>query len=487
LIGGSSILTIGIRVVGTKAMAVLLGPAGFGLMSLYSSIADVAQNIAGMGVNSSGVRQIAAAVGSGDREEIARTAYVLRRTSVILGLFGAILLIGLSPAVSILSFGSDQQTIAIVLLSAAVLLSCVGGGQGALIQGMRRISDLAKMRVLGALFGTMISIALVYFLRENGLVLSLVGSAALTVVISWWYTQKIKVQCATMTISQLRASATPLLKLGFTFMATGLMMSGAAYAVRVLVVRYIGFEAAGLYQSAWALGGVYVGFILESMGADFYPRLTAVAEDNTACNRIVNEQTQVGLLMAAAGVLATLTFSPLVISLFYTPKFVEAVEVLRWLCLGMTLRMISWPMGFIIVAKGAQRLFFWSELAWTAVYIGLSLACIAYFGLKGTGIAFFISYIFHVIMIYVIVRHLSGFDWSAGNKRLILFFILFTSVVFCGFYLLPPVLATIIGTSAVLVSGVYSFCTLVNLVDQNRLPRSMQQLRLRLRSRIVGQ
>jgi PST family polysaccharide transporter len=456
-------------------------------MSLYSSILDLAQNVAGMGMNSSGVRQIAAAVGSGDREVVARTAYVLRRTSVILGLFGAILLIGLSPAVSILTFGTDEQTIPIIFLSAAVLLRCVGGSQGALIQGMRCISDLAKMRVLGALFGIIISVAILYFLREDGIALSLVGIAAVMVVTSWWYTKKLEVHCAAMTISQFRTSATPLLKLGFTFMATGLMALGAAYAVRVFVLRNIGFEAAGLYQSAWALGGVYIGFILDSMGADFYPRLTAVAEDNAACNRIVNEQTQVGLLMAAVGVLATLTFSPLVISLFYSQKFVGAVEVLRWLCLGMTLRVISWPMGFIIVAKGAQLLFFWSELAWTAVYIGLSLVCIAYFGLKGAGIAFFISYIFHVIMIYVIVRNLSEFDWSRENKRMIILLIFCTTMVFCGFYILPPLPATVIGTFAVLVSGVYSFYTLVNLVGHNRLPRSMQQLLLRLRSRIVGE
>ena len=58
----------------------------------------------------------------------------------------------------------------------------------------------------------------------------------------------------------------PLLKLGFAFMASGLMMSGATYAVRVLVLREVGFEAAGLYQSAWTLGGLYVGFILDAMG-----------------------------------------------------------------------------------------------------------------------------------------------------------------------------------------------------------------------------
>jgi antigen flippase len=476
LIGASSALSIAIRIVGTKAMAVLLGPAGFGLMAMYNSIAEVAQNVAGMGINASGVRQIAAAVGSGDKDHIARTASALRRTSIILGVLGAILLIGFAGPVSTLTFGDRQHATAIVLLSAVVLFRCVSAGQGALIQGMRRISDLAKMRVLGAVFGTIISIPIVYFLREDGIAPSLAAGAATTIVTSWWYSRKVRIQTPPMTTSQLGREAAALLKLGFAFMASGLMMSGASYAVRVLVLRDVGFEAAGLYQSAWTLGGLYVGFILDAMGTDFYPRLTAVAEDNTACNRLANEQAQVSLLMAAAGVIATLTFSPVVIALFYSPKFYEAAEVLRWLCLGMTLRIISWPMGFIILAKGAQKLFFWSELAWTATYLGLASVCIILFGLTGAGIAFFGSYVFHALISYLIVRRLSGFHWSTANKRIGLLLVSLIGVVFGGFYVLPPFLATALGTLAVIFSGVYSIRALLNLVGQDWLPRPLQQL-----------
>jgi antigen flippase len=93
LIGGSQIANIAIGIVRTKAMAMLLGPPGFGLFGLYGSIANLTQSVAGMGVNSSGVRQIAEAVGSGDKIRIAQTAAVLRRTATVLGLLGAALLI----------------------------------------------------------------------------------------------------------------------------------------------------------------------------------------------------------------------------------------------------------------------------------------------------------------------------------------------------------------------------------------------------------
>ncbi len=478
LIGGSSVINIGIGIIRTKAMAMLLGPAGFGLMGVYTSIANLAQSIAGMGINSSGVRQIAEAVGSGETERIARTAVVLRKTAIFLGILGALLLVVFSRQVSALTFGDDQHAGAVALLSLAVFFSLVSGGQGALIQGMRRIADLARMGVLGTFFGLVISIPLVYFFREKGVVPSLIGVAAMTIATSWWYSRKVQIIPPAMTSSQVRHEAALLLKLGFAFMASGFLTLGAAYAVRTMVLRMAGLEAAGYYQAAWTLGGLYVGFILQAMGADFYPRLTGVARDNAECNRLVNEQAQISLLLAGPGVIATLTFASVVIAVFYSTKFGAAVEVLRWICLGTTLQVITWPMGYIIVAKGEQNIFFWAELAWTVVNVGFSWICVRSFGLNGAGIAFFASYIFHWLLIYPIVRRLSGFRWSAANRQTGLVFLSLIAVVFCTFYLVPFWYAIAVGMLAAIFSGVYSLRVITNLISLDRIPHRIRQLLL---------
>jgi antigen flippase len=259
-------------------------------------------------------------------------------------------------------------------------------------------------------------------------------------------------------------------------MASALMTMGAASAVRIAVLRNFGFEATGLYQSAWNLGGLYVGFILQAMGADFYPRLTAIANDNAACNRMVNEQARVGLLLAGPGVIATLAFAPVVIAMLYTAKFHAAIGILRWICLGTILQVITWPMGFIILAKARQNLFLLSDLAWTVVYIGLAWTCMRSFGLNGAGIAFFGSYIFHGFLTYPIVRRLSGFRWSAENKQTGLFFLSLIVAVFCGFYVLPFLWAACLGTFAVVLSGTYSVRVLLTLVSLDRIPRPMRLL-----------
>jgi antigen flippase len=212
------------------------------------------------------------------------------------------------------------------------------------------------------------------------------------------------------------------------------------------------------------------------MGADFYPRLTACANDNPACNRMVNEQALVGLLLAGPGALATLTFAPAVIALFYTAKFGAAVEILRWICLGAALRVITWPMGFIILAKGRQTLFFWSDLICTAVYIALAIVCVRHFGLNGAGIAFFGLYVFHGLITYPIVHRLSGFRWSRENKQTGMLFLCLLSMVFCGFYVLPFVWAVGAGTVAAVLSGVYSLRTLLTLVSLDSVPRPIRRL-----------
>lgn len=475
-IGGSSVLVIGIGVIRTKAMAVMLGPAGFGLMGLYSSIIDLALAVASMGIGSSGVRQIAESVSTGDDTRIARTVIVLRRAAVLLGILGAVLVVVFSRPLSTLTFGDDRHAGAVALLGLAVFFRSVAAGQGALIQGLRRIADLAKIGVLGALLGAIFSIVLVYVLGEPGVVPSLVAAAALGLAVSWWYSRRVEIAYPVMTGAEVRQEAASLLKLGFAFMASGILMMGAAYAVRAIVLRLDGLEAAGFYSAAWTLGGLYVGIILQAMGADFYPRLVGAAQDHPQCNRLVNEQTQVSLLLAGPGVIATLTFAPLVILLFYSAKFYEAVEVLRWICLGIALRVITWPIGFIIVAKNRQVIFLATEVAWTVVNVGLTWICVKSFGVDGAGMAFFGSYVFHGLMVYPMVRRLTGFRWSVANWQTGLLFLSSITMVFGGFYVLPPLWAYGVGTLVMILSGIYSIRALITLVSSDRIPRPLLRL-----------
>ena len=410
-------------------MALLLGPAGMGLISIYDSITDMVGTLSGMGVKTSGIRQTAEATAANDQKKIAQTIITLRKMTIFLGIFGMLLLILLSKPISLLTFGNTDYASDIAILSITLLLASVSNGQIAMIQGLRRIGDLAKLSVLGTLYGTILSIPIVYVWNQKGVVPFLIAIAATSVLTSWWYARKIEIACVWMGWAEFWPEAANMLKIGMIFMITTVMTVGAMYIIRVIVMRELGLDAAGLYQAAATLSILYVGFILEAMGKDYYPRLTAIAEDNTACNQLVNEQAEVGFLLSIPGILATLTFAPIIIYFFYSAKFIAAYEILRWQILGNLLRIASWPMSFTIIAKGKMRLLFWTELLANVILIMLTWAGIAYFGLPGTGLAFFGMYLFYWILIFVVVRQMTGFAWSSANVKLM--YISYTSCNNC--------------------------------------------------------
>ncbi|MBX5156365.1 MULTISPECIES: O-antigen translocase [unclassified Rhizobium] len=474
LMGGASLVNVALSIIRNKAMAVLLGPEGIGLMGLYSSIVDIAQSIAGLGVGGSGVRQVAEAAGTGDAARIAQSATVLRRISVVLALLGALLLAALAYPVSGFTFGDYQHVGGIVLLSLAVFFRLVSAGQSALIQGMRGIADLARINVLAGLFGTAVSIPLIYLFGIQAIAPSLVVIAAASILPTWWYSRRIFPNPSPMSTRQFSGEVSALLRLGFVFMASGLLTFGAAYAIRIIVLKEGGVMAAGLYQAAWGLGGLYAGFILQAMGTDFYPRLTATIDNNAECNRLVNEQAEISMLLAGPGLLGTLTLAPLMMSLFYSAEFHGAVELLRWICLGMMLRIISWPMGFIVVAKRTQAIFFWTEVAAAVVHVGLAWLFVSLLGTQGAGMAFFGLYVWHSILIYGIVRKLTGFRWSAANRRHALLFLPASAVVFLTFSIMPLWPATVIGFVAVVLCGLYSLRMLIDLLPPESVPATIR-------------
>src|SRR5690606_755751 len=92
VIGLSQLISIALSILRIKVLAVLLGPTGVGLFGLYNVILDLGASIAGVGVQSSGVRQVAVAVSEGDSARIALVAQVISRLSLGLGVIGAVFL-----------------------------------------------------------------------------------------------------------------------------------------------------------------------------------------------------------------------------------------------------------------------------------------------------------------------------------------------------------------------------------------------------------
>ena len=97
-----------VSIVKVKVLAVLLGPVGIGLMGLYLNIMGVAATLAGCGIASSGVRQVAACADEAKTLSIVRRA--LWQGSLLLGISGMAALWLLREPVARWVFGDTTHT-----------------------------------------------------------------------------------------------------------------------------------------------------------------------------------------------------------------------------------------------------------------------------------------------------------------------------------------------------------------------------------------
>lgn len=420
IIGGATGVNYLISMVRVKLVAVLLGPTGVGLVGLYVSATELVGTLAGLGISTSGVREVAEAHGTGKAEHIARTVKTLHRVCWVTGILGWLLCAALSYPLSVWTFGSGERAWAVALLGVTILITAVSGGQSALIQGTRRIGDLARMGVLGAIAGTIVAVGLYAWLGQRGIMPVLIVTAAINLGFSWWFARKIPVSPVSLTWSETLGNSKQLVKLGVAFMYGALLAAILGLAIRSFIVRQFGLDANGIYQAAWAISGLFAGFILGAMGTDFYPRLTAVAHDNQHVNRLVNEQIEIGILLALPGLLGTLAFAPWLMHLLYSAKFLPSAELLPWFAIGVFAQIITFPLVFIQRAKGNGNWMFVSQTHYYLLSLILVLLLIPVYGVVAAAWAYALANFVHGIVVFGIARRLSNFAWTEHSSRLAL-------------------------------------------------------------------
>ena len=418
IIGGASVINILISLLRMKAAAVLLGPAGVGLVGILQNLIATASGVAGLGFGNVGTRQIAEANGRGHQNEIDAARRALFWGTLMLALLGGAVFWSLREFVATRILADGTLADAVGWLALGVMLTVAASSQNALLNGMRRIGDIARVRVLSSLAGTIIGITALYYMGKDGLLVFVLVSPLASFVTSHLYVAKLpKIQSSNTPVKVLVGQWQTLARLGFAFMVAGLVATVGQLVVRSMVQTQLGAEDLGYFQAAWSISMTYIGFVLGAMGTDYYPRLTAVIHDHNQANRLVNEQTEVVILLAGPVLLGILALVPWILTLLYSNEFTPAATVLRWQILGDVLKVVSWPLGFIILASGNGRLFMFTESSAMAVFVLVVWLALPFMGVEATGVGFFAMYLLYLPLVFWLGAKRTSLRWSNSVMR----------------------------------------------------------------------
>lgn len=418
LFGGVQVFNIIISIIRSKFIAVLLGPEGMGIVGLLNSALGIIAGLTNFGLGFSAVKDIASANGTGDTVRIASVMTVFRRLVWLTGTLGTIVTFVLSPWLSELTFGNYEYTLAFAWISITLLLNQLCSGQMVALQGMRKLRNLAKANIAGSLLGLVATIPLYYLYGIDAIAPTIIISSFISLLLSWNFAKRIKTQPVKVSRQETIAVGKKMLTMGFLINLSGLFGLGTAYIVRIYIGNHGGLADVGLYTAGFAIINAYVGLVFNAMGTDYYPRLSAVAHNNELSKQVINQQTEICLLILAPILVVFIVFSQWVVILLYSNQFLAIDEMIRWAALGMFFRATSWSLGFFILAKGAGRLYFWNALLFEVFFLIASISGYRLVGLAGLGMAFILVYLVSSIQMFIVCWTVYMFSFNLAVIRI---------------------------------------------------------------------
>src|SRR5690606_23415421 len=436
---------------------ILLGPAGMGIVSLFSTTIGLMTEVTNFGLGTAAVKNVAAADGSGDAQLLGRTVAVFRRLVWVTGGLGFILTLVFAPWLSELAFGNKSYTVSFMILSVTLLFSQISAGQNVILQGMRKIQYMAKASLLGSLAGLLISVPLYYFFREEGIVSAIIITAISSLLLTWYFADKIKIPKVNVDRPVIKAVGEDMLKMGFLISMSGFITMATAYIVRIFISNTGGLADVGLFTAGFAIISTYVGMIFTAMGTDYYPRLSSFSKDNGMCKEAINQQAEIAILILSPILMVFLVFVQWGVVLLYSKDFLAIVTMIHWAALGIFFKALSWSIAFIFLAKSASKVFFWNEMAANIYILLFNILGYRLGGLTGLGISFLLAYFIYFIQVALVSRKLYDFTINKGLVKI--FVIQFSLAVLCFsvVYFLNKSAAYSLGVVLIVFSCIYSW------------------------------
>lgn len=407
--GGVQGLNILIGLVRNKLIALLLGPSGMGLASLFNTTVNFVSQSTNLGVAFSAVRHISALYDQGDDEALGHYVKVVRGWSLLTALIGMLVCIVVGPFLSQNTFAWGDHTLHFILLSPAVAMLAITGGETAILKGVRRLGALAGVQVFSVFAALLISVPVYYVFGESGIVPVIVLMAFATMV----FTVRYSCRLFPLSLSGARGilgEGMEMVRLGVAFTLAGIVGSASEMVIRSYLNVQGDLDTLGLYNAGYMLTITYAGMVFSAMEADYFPRLSGVQHDVEATNDTVNRQMEVSLLLIAPLLAALILLLPLLIPLLFSAQFLPVVGMAQVAALAMYLKVLTLPVAYITLARGRSLAYLFLESAYFLVFILLIIWGYGQWGLYGTGVAVTLAHLFDYFLI-------NGFAYKKYGYR----------------------------------------------------------------------
>ena len=388
VMGLSNVVGMASLIVKNKALAILVGPAGIGIISQAVQLQQVVANGGSLGI-ASGLQQSLSKIRDPDDPQFRRIANLGFRLLIAMFLITSLLVLIFRRPLSQVVFNGDHPgwvaAIAIWLALAPVSMVVDTIFVSAQRPGLFTISRIAQFSLLA--LGTVVGALL------GGVGGAIWGSAAgfaLAMVFVYWRSNRV---LGSPTLSQGimfsrrrwdadRRHLAEIWGVGWVTAVAGTLTILTAFLMRTLLLHEAGESDLGQYHASFALAALLAPLVANGIWGHFYPQVCATP-DRGECRTLVTTAASFVLLALGPMFIGLVIGAPILVRVLFTAEFTDVVRYLPLQAASELLLQFSTIPSFLLLGRDFRFSYLLSRLIYPAILVGLGFVLLRENGVQG--------------------------------------------------------------------------------------------------------
>ena len=397
---------------------------------------------------------------------------------LLASLLGLIITVILSPVLSHTSFCDQSYIPYFMLLSLAVFFNVMGTGEMAVMQGLRRYKMLAFCSVVPPICGLALSVPIYFIWGIEGIVpaMIVINLIYFIVIRMLSYRNKQGETQKKITMKQMWSQGRGIIKFGAIMTFGSLLGTLTTYALIAFISNVGSIEDVGFYQASNVITSQYTGLVFTAMATDYFPHLSGLVKTNMQeAFRVINQQTEVIMLIITPLAMLLILTAPLAIRLFLTEEFLSIERMICFIGLASVFKALCFPRDYIIFAKGDNKIILWVETVWGCTKTFSIMSLFYYFlGLDGLGYGALCVAIIDVIVSLILIPWRYGFQFTRKTINLIIITSIMATICLLGSLIPSTVEKYAVMSTITAVCSVYCFVQFNKRMDLRAIVSRMK-------------
>jgi len=401
--GVSTAISILVRLISNKIIAVYLGTNGIFLLGQLKDFLRLSNVFSGFGIENGIIKYTSEFQKSeGELRKILSTSF---KVHIFFSLIFCILILIFRNTIAEYLLVDFDSTFYFLILSISVISFSIHTLLMSIINGIKKIKLYVTINVVSVVISAILMITLVLKYAIIGALYALIINQIITLLVTLFLFYIYKPFNFNLLFSNFNINYFKKLS-GFSIMA---ITGPTCLIISTFIVRYylsdkFDTNFAGSWEAMWRISAIYLLFLISTFKFYLIPTFSKLNSENLKKEVFKIWKVVIPIIIViTAGVYL---LRDIIITVLLSNEFFLINEIIFLHLLGDIIKINCWVLGNILISKADTKAFVFFQIEWSVIFVTLSYFLINAYGFWGVSLAYFITYVIHFMLLNFHLRKL---------------------------------------------------------------------------------